>query len=252
MKHSDIQALASGVAPVVRELIERHTAPLLEESKALVSRLEALEKQLGSLPAARDGKDGHDGKSVSVDDVLPALQDQVAKFLETIPMPKDGKDGVDGAPGKDGEPGEKGADGVGLAGAMIDRTGQLVITLTNGATKELGVIVGKDGEDGKDGKDGADGLGLEDLTFELSETGRAVAKFQRGEVVKAVKLPSIVDRGIFREGETYEKGDAVTWGGSLWIAQEDGVTEKPEATKAWRLAVKKGRDGKDTEAKKVL
>ena len=36
----------------------------------------------------------------------------------------------------------------------------------------------------------------------------------------------------------------MTWGGSLWTAQDD-TAEKPDGSKTWRLAVKKGRDGKD-------
>ena len=42
----------------------------------------------------------------------------------------------------------------------------------------------------------------------------------------------------------YATGDAITWGGSLWIALRDN-TEKPESGDAWQLAVKKGRDGRD-------
>jgi hypothetical protein len=53
------------------------------------------------------------------------------------------------------------------------------------------------------------------------------------------------DMGVWGEGRSYLKGDGVTWGGSFWIAQDD-TADKPEASaKSWRLAVKRGRDGKD-------
>jgi collagen type III alpha len=57
----------------------------------------------------------------------------------------------------------------------------------------------------------------------------------------------VIDRGVYKAGETYEPGDAVTWGGSLWIAQKqtDAKPDTPES--GFRLAVKRGRDGKDAK-----
>lgn len=64
-------------------------------------------------------------------------------------------------------------------------------------------------------------------------------------ISKQFSLPVVLDRGVFREGETYERGDGVTFGGSFWIAQKDASTGKPGTSADWRLAVKKGRDGAD-------
>lgn len=65
-------------------------------------------------------------------------------------------------------------------------------------------------------------------------------------VEKRVALPAVLDRGVFRDGTKYAKGDAVTYGGSLWIGQADEPPGKPgDVGSGWRLAVKKGRDGKD-------
>lgn len=251
--HVRIKGTMDAMSEAVRAIQD---APELRDIPAVVA--ECVAAAFAQIPVAENGADG---KSVEVEDVLPALEAQVAKFLDSIPLPKDGAPGEPGKDGRDGAPGEKGADGnngVGLAGAIIDRDGHLAVTLTNGEVKSLGPVVGKDGlsgengDDGKDGKDGKDGIGFEDLSFEIGETGRAVAKFRRGDMVKVIALPGIIDRGTFTEGDIYDKGDAVTWGGSLWIAQENGITGKPETVKGWRLAVKKGRDGRDTEAKKVL
>lgn len=62
---------------------------------------------------------------------------------------------------------------------------------------------------------------------------------------KHFDLPVMIDRGVFKHGSTYKPGDAVTWGGSLWIAQEPTADKPGEpGAKGWRLAVKKGRDAK--------
>ncbi len=57
----------------------------------------------------------------------------------------------------------------------------------------------------------------------------------------------MIYRKIWLPGQGYHKGDAVTFGGSLWIACET-TTAKPgetgEASRAWQLAVKKGAEGK--------
>lgn len=222
--------------------VEPPETPELPDIAAMVS--EAVEAAVKAIPQPQDGKDG---ASVTVDDVMPALEKRVEDFLAAIPMPKDGRDGIDGKDGARGEKGEAGRDGAGIADLLLDINGHLIATMTDGRVKALGRVVGKDGKpgrDGADGKDGRDGLGFEDLTFDTDEHGRVVAKFQRGDLVKSFRLPGIVDRGVFKSDETYLRGDAVTWAGSLWIAQEDGVKGKPEAGSGWRLAVKKGRDAR--------
>lgn len=111
---------------------------------------------------------------------------------------------------------------------------------------------GNTGEKGADGKDGRDGLGFDDLAVEFDGERTVTFKFQRGEVVKSfvVVLPTVIDRGVFKEGKAYQRGDAVSFGGSLWIAQADTAEGKPDAGEGscWRLSVKKGRDGKDGAA----
>lgn len=243
----------------------------------LLARIDALEKMVAATPVPQDGAPGKDADpeavaslvigrikaqldamQEAVEDIQPApeLPDipamialSIADAVSQLPKPQDGAPGKDGAPGPRGEKGERGDNGTGLAGAMIDRDGGLVIMLTNGEAKALGTVVGKDGAPGRDGKDG---LGFDDLTFEHDEDGRPVAKFRRGDLVKSFALPGIIDRGTYVAGETYRKGDAVSWGGSLWIAQNDAPDGKPGEGGGFRLAVKKGRDGRDTEAKKVL
>lgn len=168
-----------------------------------------------------------DGKSVTVDELRPVVDDVVANAIKAIPAAEDG---------------EPGNDGVGLAGAMIDRDGNLVVTLSNGETKELGIIVG---EDGDPGKPGADGLGFDDLDVVHDGARGFTFRFARGDQVKEFPftLPVVLDKGVYKAADDYEPGDGVTYGGSFWIAQEK-TQEKPDSGKGWRLAVKRGRDGK--------
>ena len=84
----------------------------------------------------------------------------------------------------------------------------------------------------------------------LHDGARTVTlRFVRGEVLKDFPLhfPVVLYRGVWTDGTAYEPGDAVTWGGNLFIATEPSRL-KPDMTatsaKAWRLAVKAGRDGK--------
>ena len=54
----------------------------------------------------------------------------------------------------------------------------------------------------------------------------------------------MLDAGVWKEGATYAAGDGVTLGGSFFIAQAE-TTAKPGKSDEWRLAVKRGTDGRD-------
>jgi hypothetical protein len=184
--------------------------------------------------AGRDGKDGADGKSISIDDVAPLIASEIAKAIERMPKPQDG------APGKDG---------LNIAGMVIDRAGELIVTTSNGEQRSLGPVVGMDGKDGKDGADGApgvDGLGFDDLSVEYDGERTFTVRFQCGDRLKEFSFPAptTIYRGIYKPETQYRAGDSVTYGGSQFIARVD-TTERPETNGDWQLAVKRGRDGKD-------
>jgi hypothetical protein len=131
---------------------------------------------------------------------------------------------------------EKGEPGVGFANALIDKDGCLVLTRTDGSTCSVGPVVGQDG---------ADGLGPEDMRVaRVGERGVEIA-LVRGEIEHAfeIEFPFPIYRDVYKEGEAYERGDLVTWGGSVWHC--DKATNAKPGTDDWTLAVKKGRDGKD-------
>ncbi|KSV72938.1 hypothetical protein N182_28855 [Sinorhizobium sp. GL2] len=139
-------------------------------------------------------------------------------------------------------------DPVNVRSAVIDRSGSLILTMSDGTTKDLGPVVGKDGNPGNDG------FSLTDFDASLMEDGRTVLlSFESGDQSFKVELgiPAMIYRGVFREG-TYSKGDTVTWAGSLWHCDADETVEKPDgSSKHWTLAAKKGRDGKDGSLKTV-
>jgi len=244
----DTKELAAATAVIVKEhvgvAVKAAVDPLLRRIEELEQR--ALERGEPGAPGkdgadGRDGSDGRDGK-----DAEPVTAEQVGAavsvYLASNP-PAAGKDGRDGVDGKDGR------DGLDLKDLFRAEGGRLVAVLSDGSTKDLGTFVGRDGQDGQDGrdgadgKDGADGLGFDDLDMVECEDGLAL-RFVRGETVKEFPLPVVVDRGVWRE-KAYRKGSGVTWGGSFWIAQRDTDAKPDSADSGWRLAVKRGRDGRE-------
>ena len=236
------------------DIVKLATAPLLARIEALEGQMkaacearaeahadEAMQKAMAAIPPPVEPPEPPE-----LPDIPALVAEAVQEAVKALPAPKDGRDGVDGIDGAPGDKGDPGRDGLDVKDLFRADGGRLVAVMSDGTTKDLGVFVGKDGDpgrDGTDGRDGADGLGFEDMTFDTDDHGRVIAKFQRGDVIKSARLPGIVDRGPFKAGEAYEKGDAVSYGGSLWIAQEP-TCDKPDGSKAWRLAVKKGRDAR--------
>lgn len=96
------------------------------------------------------------------------------------------------------------------------------------------------------GPPGRDGMGFDDMTMEYDGERTFSFVFRQGENVKRYDhvVPIVLDRGVFKEGSDYVKGDGVSYGGCFWIAQKE-TASKPGTDPTWRLAVKKGRDAKD-------
>jgi integrin beta 3 len=102
---------------------------------------------------------------------------------------------------------------------------------------------GKDGRDGANGKDGRDGVTADDIEIVQDCRTMTVKARATGRVLGRLALPIPVYRGVFKEGETYEPGDMVTHGGSLWHANEQTKAKPGEGP--YTLCVKRGRDGRD-------
>lgn len=162
--------------------------------------------------------------------------------------PQRGEKGERGESGKDGRDGEKGADGLSIAGAFVQKDGQLILVQSNGETKSMGVIVGRDGADGKDGRDGKDGESLAIIARDYdADAHEIVERYISGGEVKELRYPAggIVHRGYWGEGKRARAGDAYTHNGCLWIAQRNTDAEPTPANPDWCIGARKGRDGKD-------
>lgn len=244
MNAQEIEAFASEMSVVVREVVASAVEPLLKR----IAELEARQPIKGDKgdPGERgekgdtgnDGVSGRDGERGERGDV--------------------GERGQDGAPGRDGERGEKGETGTpgrdGLDAVMFLRNseGHLIATMSNGTTRNLGKVDGENGapgRDGKDGKDGRDGFGFDDFDVIYDGKRTFTLKFARAGDVRefVISVPALLDQGVFKVGQTYQAGDGVTWGGEYYIAQRETSAKPrtPEAGDDWRLAVRRGRDGKD-------
>ena len=121
-----------------------------------------------------DGKDGQDGiNGVDGKDGVSVVKSEINAKGELVitysnnqvdnlgvvvgANGQNGADGKDGQNGADGKDGVNGKDGVGIKNIEITDADELLITLTNDSTLNLGCIKGADGKDGSNGKDGADG-----------------------------------------------------------------------------------------------
>jgi hypothetical protein len=206
----EIEAIAEVVAGAVRDA----TAPLL-------ARIDALEKR--ELPVVEKGEPGAD---VDMAEVAQRIETAVTAAVAALPAPKAG---------------EPGKDGIGLADALKDADGDLVLVMTDGRTKSLGPINGKDGDPGRDG------LGFDDMQVEQigERTVRFLLKRDSAEAEFDVTFPVPIYRGVFKEGDAYEAADLVTWAGSLWHCNEPKGLKPGAPDSGWQLAAKAGRPGKD-------
>ncbi len=194
------------------------------------------------------GEPGNDAAPIAVQDVVRELisseelmslvELRVKEEVARLPVAKDGEPGRKGDigdkgdPGDKGDKGDKGDDGVGIAGALIDRNGDLIITTSKGQAITLGKVIGRDGAD------------FTEISFDYDGERTFTIKGNGAELVKRVPIP--LDRGYWRPGMACEKSDIVTEGGNAWIALRD-TKVKPgvDAKEDWRLFARKGRDGRD-------
>jgi len=120
---------------------------------------------------------------------------------------------------------------------------------------------GETGIKGERGPKGETGRNASDLTFlqeyivdQLDRTlkagklttsdGGRTLQWAIGDAVHEIKTAIVLDAGVWKDGTTYVAGDGVTLGGSFFIAQTT-TTTKPGKSDEWRLAVKRGTDGRD-------
>lgn len=275
MKHADVAAIMKGIAPVIRDYVANALAGIGGSVTALSERVAAVEAR-AAMPGP-PGEKGEPGASADTAAIIEALRgidaeavEPLAKRIEALekrePVKGEkgdpgergepgsagavGPAGEQGVPGERGEKGEPGAPGErGPAGAEgpEGKPGRDGRDGLPGVQGDKG-LDGKDGRDGINGKDGTDGLGVQD--FDVAYDGERTftlswANGERREERKFI-VPVVLDRGVYQQDGEYGKGDAVTYGGCVWIAQKE-TNAKPgtPGSSDWRLSVKRGRDGRD-------
>lgn len=208
---------AVDISPLAERIAELE-ARELPDVKALVA--DEVATAVAALPPAEKCEDGAD---VDMAEVQARIETAVKSAVQALPAPKDGR------PGKDG---------IGLADALKDAEGNLVLVMTDGRTKSLGPVDGKPGEPGRDGITPTFlDAEFEGRTLRLKFDGERSCEFQ-------LAVPEYV--GVFKESETYETGDMVSWAGSCWHCDEPKGLKPGSPDSGWTLAVKAGRPGKDT------
>jgi integrin beta 3 len=123
-------------------------------------------------------------------------------------------------------------------------------------------LQGERGEKGEPGRNAADLTYLQDYAAE--QVGRAIKtatmttpdggrtlRWAIGDIVHEIKTAIVLDAGVWKEGAAYVAGDGVTSGGSFFIAQTE-TSAKPGKSDDWRLAVKRGADGRDARVERAL
>ena len=271
-------AIVKDIAASVKDTINQLGKSWEEK---LSAKIELLSKRFDELPTPKDGvdgKDGLDGKSMTFDEVRDQIDHciklheldftkhvdvhSVAKAvldeeIKKLPKPdisdlvKKVDDAIKSIPAPDKPLNPPTAEEVALS--MKGLFSEWALSFERNAALVLQKAVDNIPKP-KDGQDGRDALELEDLSLTIGEDKRTVTiALKRGETIieKSIKLATIIDKGVYKDDGEYEQGDAVTFGGCLWIAQKDAPEGKPGTSEGWRLSVKKGRDGKTISGKSM-
>jgi hypothetical protein len=259
-------------------LVSRSLAPMAEQQRAMELRLHGYIEREASIASVQGepGERGEPGPKGEPGERGPpgigerGLQGEPGARGEPGPKGEPGERGEQGPPGigergLQGEPGTDGRDGregePGRDAAQIDVLETIdhakryprgtYATYRGGLVRSFRVTDKVENDDiAKAGwhviVDGIAALEIEDagergLSLRATRTSGAQSVFTKA-------LPVMIYRGIFREGEPYQKGDAATFGGSLWVAQQDNAEGKPGTSRHWQLVAKRGSDGKGATA----
>lgn len=279
-----LKAITEGLAPIVAQIatleksIAAAPAPLTaEQVKAAVDEaVAAIEVVVPDPIPGEKGADGVDGKDAVVDyesinarvaelvaerraateaglEVWAAglIDARVKAAVAEIPKPTDGRDGRDG---KQGEPGRDATevyiasaiepDRVYSMGAWARHRGGIWRALRD--TDPLSKCADATAAGWTTMVDG-----VADTSDVMEDDGRTLTRTTElssgRKSVTTFEVPAMIYRGLYELGKEYRKGDVVTFAGSMLLAQRTttAIPETPAAGDDWRVAVKRGRDGKD-------
>lgn len=185
-----------------------------------------------------------------LDERLIPIEQKLQALDEIEPViGKDGAPGKDGEHGRDGRDGRDGKDGLDALDVSVLPAIDEAKSYSKGtwASHRGGLWVARKATDGMDGWECVVvGVAGAEIGFQGERDIECVIELSDGSrTVKSAYVPAVIDRGVYRPGMEAKTGDAVSCGGSLWVAQRDTQDKPGDADSGWRLAVKKGRDGKD-------
>lgn len=271
-------ALSKMLPSLIEKSIERATSGIAEKAAGLIPKpVDGRDGRDGVAGAV--GERGVDGKSVDMEVVIEKIEQYVGKSVSALPVPKDGVDGQNGINGKDGANGVDGKDAIpvdksevakeilsmipvpkdgkdGLDGKSV--TVEEVLPTIEGAVAKWEVDFERRAADvlqravdkiptPKPGEDGKDGFSIDDIDLKAIDGGRTVVmSLKSGDrvVERQVTLAVPIYREVYKFKEQYKAGDSVTYAGSLWIALKD-TEATPKTNDDWKMAVKRGVDGKN-------
>ena len=191
--------------------------------------------------------------------LAPIVRAEVAKATEALRAeiaelrarePVAGEKGDPGADGKDGAPGRDGVDGSAPSpedvAAVFERRFSEFLLAGERRIYEMADKAIDRMPRPKDGRDGVDGIGWDAMSVEYDGERTVTLVYDKGEeqFTFPVTFPMLIDRGFYQEGNAYDRGDTVTFGGSAWAAQKATDTKPEIGNPDWRLVVRKGRDAK--------
>jgi hypothetical protein len=258
MNKADITAIIEGIAPVVRGFIEKSVAGIdqrltnlegqykawdLEALRTQVSEIEPkFNKQLADVLAgfpvlepiptieeiAALVPSGKDGADIDPETIKSMIKDEISLLPPAIP-------------GKDGEsiPLETVQrmvdDGVSAAFATV-RVPKDGVSVEPEEVKAMVLEAVAALPPATPGKDG--------ISVEPEEVKAMIAEYIAA-IPPDLSKATLADcyREIWNVGGEYQRGELVTFGGSLFLALCD-TKAKPETNKDWKLIVKRGREGK--------
>ena len=213
----DIKEVGDELISVVKTYTGSQVEPVIK-------RLDELCEKVAALPTPENGKDAD-----------PELVKQLVKeAVAEIPVPENGSNGEDGRDALDLDVMQS------IDEARRYRRNSYA-SHKGGLWKTIRTSEGMDGWECI--VDGIDAVHIE-MSDDRTISIKTVLSSGRVEQ-KAFSLPVVLDRGVYAAEKSYSQGDGVTYGGCYWIAQKDAPEGVPGASDDFRLAVKKGRDGRD-------
>lgn len=181
-------------------------------------------------------------------DALPRQVDyeqRIADLEDAIKSVEAAKDGAPGAPGEPGKPGQDGRDALQIEMLPCIEEEKSYPRGTY-AIHNGGVFRAYQKTVGMKGWECVLN-GVADLSASVEGKTMTIAMSLSDGTCREVKhtIPQPEYKGIFKRSEKYLTGDSVTYDGSVWIAMTDDPQDQaPGKGQGWRLAVKRGRDGR--------